>query len=62
MVANSLRKVVGNVVSKLYGAFVRGSQILNIVLIANEAIDLILKHECGMLCKLDIEKVYDHVD
>ncbi|RVW88799.1 hypothetical protein CK203_034657 [Vitis vinifera] len=33
------------------------------MLIANEAIDLILKNdECGILCKLDIEKAYDHVD
>ena len=61
--ANRLRKVVGKVVSKAQGAFVEGRQILDAVLIANEAIDAILKNnECGILCKLDIEKAYDHVD
>ena len=33
------------------------------MLIANEAIDSILKRNRGaILCKLDIEKAYDHVD
>ena len=49
-------------VSKAQGAFVEGKQILDAVLIANEAIDSLLKNkEYGILCKLDIEKVY-HVD
>lgn len=40
-----------------------GRQILDASLIANEAIDLIMKNkDCGILCKLDIEKTYDHVD
>ena len=61
--ANRLRKVVGKVVSKAQGAFVEGRQILDAMLIANEAIDAILKNnECDILCKLDIEKAYDHVD
>lgn len=38
-------------------------QILDASLIVNEAIDLILKsNECGILCKLDIEKAYDYAD
>ena len=39
-----------------------GRQILDTVLIAKEAVDSMLKNnECGVLCKLDIEKAYDHV-
>ena len=63
VLANSLKKVVGNVVSKAQGAFVKGRQILDAMLIANEVIDSILKNnENGILCKLDIEKAYDNVD
>ena len=40
-----------------------GGQILDAMLVANEAIDLVLKNnENGILCKLDIEKAYDNVD
>ena len=40
-----------------------GRQILDASLIANKVIDSILKYNCcGILCKLDIEKDYDHVD
>ena len=63
VLANILKKVVGKVVSKAQGAFVEGRQILDAVLIANEAIDSILKNnENGFMCKLDIEKAYDNVD
>ncbi|RVW25093.1 hypothetical protein CK203_113755 [Vitis vinifera] len=63
VLANRLKKVVGNVDSKAQGAFVEGRQILDAVLIANEAIDSILKNnENGFMCKLDIEKAYDNVD
>ena len=60
--ANGLKKVVGKVVSNSQNAFVEGRP-MDAILIANVAIDLILKNnECGVLCKLDIEKAYDHVD
>ena len=63
VLANRLKKGVGKVVSKAQGAFVKGKQILDAVLIANEAIDSVLKNnENGILCKLDIEKAYDSVD
>lgn len=40
-----------------------GRQISDAMLIANEVVDSMLKKRaCGLLCKLDIEKAYDHVN
>ena len=40
-----------------------GRQILDVVFVAKEAINSILKSNVGtILSKLDIEKAYDHVD
>ena len=40
-----------------------GRRILDAVLIANETIDLMLKmRDWRLLCKLNIEKIYDHVN
>ena len=63
VLVNRLKKVVGNVVSLAQNAFVEERQILDAALIANEAIDSLLKrNESGVLCKLDIEKGYDYLN
>ena len=63
VLANRMKGVLAKVISTSQNAFVEGRQIMDAVLVANEAIDSILKSNRGaILCKLDIKKVYDHVD
>ena len=58
-----LKRVVGKVVLEAQNAFVEGRQILDAALITNEVVDALLRRkESGVLCKLDIEKAYGHLD
>ena len=62
VLANWLCRVAHGLISDSQNAFVKGRQILDYALIASECIDSRLKLGIpGVLCKLDVERVYDHV-
>ena len=55
--------MMNKLVNPAQNAIVEGRQILDASLIANEAINSMLKKkEKGVLCKLDIEKAYDQIN
>lgn len=62
-IENRLWRVVGKVVNFAQNAFVEGRQIHDTSFIANEIVYLMLKgKENDVLCKLDIEKAYNHIN
>jgi hypothetical protein len=63
VLANRLKGVLDKVISKTQSAFIKGRQILDLILIANESLDSRRRSgEPGILYKMDVEKAYDHVN
>lgn len=55
------KRVINELVNKAQNTLVERRQILDTSLIANKIINSIIrKKDSGILCKLDIEKAYDH--
>ena len=63
VLANRLKTVLANIISKTHNGFIRGCQVLDFVLITNEYIYIYIygrlkSGKLGVLCKLDLEKAY----
>ncbi|KAM7498116.1 hypothetical protein LguiA_022530 [Lonicera macranthoides] len=63
VLALRIREVMSETVGLAQGAFVKGRQILDLVLIANESVEEYRgKNKEGVVFKIDFEKAYDHVE
>lgn len=63
VLALRMEEVMGFIISPTQCAFVKGRQLLDCSLIANESIDFWLKSNFGgLVCHVDMGKAYDHVN
>jgi len=61
--ANRLCSIIGSVISETQSAFVKGRQIIDGILVANEVVDDARKCKKELLLfKVDFEKAYDSID
>lgn len=61
--AERLKRVVSSLISDQRSAFMKGRQITDASMIANEVLDCkIISGESGILCKLNIEKASDQLN
>ncbi|RHN49937.1 putative RNA-directed DNA polymerase [Medicago truncatula] len=63
VISNRLRSIIGLVISDSQSAFIKGRQILEGILVANEIVDE--ARQCNkeiLLFKVDFEKAYDSID
>ena len=63
VMATQLHTVMEDIISTSQNAFVRNKQFLNPILITNECLNSRLKTGLPrLLCKLNVEKAFDHVN
>ncbi|WMV52976.1 hypothetical protein MTR67_046361 [Solanum verrucosum] len=63
LITERMKTVMGRLINEHQMAFLKDRQIMNASLLANELVDSRVKQKIpGILCKLDIEKAYDHVN
>lgn len=63
LLAERPKGVIGKLISDKQNAFVKGKQIVDAAMIANECLEYLFKRKMkGVAFKLDLEKAYDHVN
>ena len=63
VLAEKLEKTMRSIIDPPHSAFLEGRQIIDPILIANEAVEeYCAKKKKGWLIKLDLEKAFDRVD
>lgn len=62
VLARRLFKMLEETIGENQHVFVNGRQILDAAMVANEVVDNLVDNKReGLLCKLDMEKMYNHV-